>query len=264
VHVQFWVCALGTAGAPHLASAGGTAGLIRPPDDAGENLAVSPQAELVVDVPWTPLASDITWAQPGVDVHVCMLANVFATDGTNDGAPVALSSQLSPWSNPQHAQLNMTLIAAPTNNKIAFPIFAGNPFGEGEAEFQLELKEQRRPRIGVAERAQLAAFGIKGSDEGLVRIAGRERVGVRLADGPLEDVEIALGERSGPKLRPTLAAGCPELLQFAAQLPDEPDVLRVFDISQSTADGELVGGVRVLVLSAADEPREDDGSGYGR
>src|SRR5215218_5380582 len=57
VHVQFWVCAFGTAGTYYLASAGGTKGLVRPPDDLGANFTLNPPAEQVFSIDWKPLTS---------------------------------------------------------------------------------------------------------------------------------------------------------------------------------------------------------------
>lgn len=265
VHVQFWVCAFGTAGSPYLASAGGTGGLLRPADDLGDNLTVGPGGELIVQIEWTPVRADITWIpanQPVPDVHCCLMANVFATDGSNDGAPLAGPPVLALGANPHHAQRNLTLITSSgAGSAMNLMMFAGNPFEEGEADFRFEVRQLRGHRLLDVELDHLLRRPwIARSEKGLAIEVGGERLPIRVAEEPLEELEIELGGERGPRLRTTLAAGSPQPLTLRADLPKEENVLRFFDVVQHAGD-KIVGGARIMLLTLAKEPREDDRGG---
>ena len=260
VHVQFWVRALGTTGAPWLPSAGYVDGSLFPPDDTGVS-SVTATTEFVAKQPWKPLQSDITWAAPGVNVHVCVFANAYANDGSGDGGKAGPAPQLDPWTNPHHAQANLTLVSTKTDSAMDFQMFAGNPFEEGEAMFHIDVVEVPDPPIGPAEVAQLQSVGVEFVSGRFSKRIGEELVPIRVAAEPLPELEISLGERSGRRLAPTLAAGNPEFLRLSAYVPEEPNLLRILDIQQSDADGCTVGGVRVLLLST-DDVQVADGDGY--
>jgi hypothetical protein len=262
VAVQTWVCAFGTAGAPYLKSAGGMAGRLKDRDDSTppQLLTATQGSQLTVDVDWVPVAQDFAdWNLPkDKDLHVCLLANCFATPpgGVADGAQiVAQPPPINVPGNRHHGQHNITLQAVPAGTtKLVFSMFAGNP-GDGEELFELEAREIRRPRLpGLRTRILRGRWLDPALDERL----GLERLsvngGVHFPDRPIKKLGLEIGGERGPKVKIPLERDRPQLLTLKGQLPGgEHGALRAFDIVQRRGR-RIVGGARVITLSV-DERR---------
>jgi hypothetical protein len=265
VVVQVWVCAWGTAGQPFLPSAGGVQGLRADhtvdPNGANQPLTASPAppaAQLSVDLPWKPLNTDLTAiGEPlTADLHVCLLANCYSTAGAGDGAQLFPANQqaFDVPHNRHQAQRNIKL--HPVTNamgQMKIPMFAGNPFAEGEDVFELQAEETIRPELAKDDLQHLQrGRWLRDDDE----LPGR---GARLqfADERLPEIALAIGgekPRSGP-VKAELTAGKPQKLELDVAVPEaEPGTLHVLDVVQRRGGKEVVGGGRILLLTV-DEKR---------
>ena len=260
VHVQFWMCAYGTAGMPYLDSAGGTGGTTWPPDDGNPALTHSVVAGglVIVDADWTPAPSDITWPQTG-DLHVCMLANAYATDGNNnvvDGQPIVSQPPVFTPGNNRQGQRNLTLIIPPKAKRVDFMMFAGHPFADGKAKYTLEVQELLDHRMGQVELDDLLFNKWLKEEKGNL-VAGKDHVPIRLAEKPLRRLELELEGECGRELQQTFEAGNPQQFRLQADVEEDENVLRFIDVVQYDEQREIVGGARAMVLTVPEELRVD-------
>jgi hypothetical protein len=255
VGVQAWVCAYGTAGQPFLPSALGKKGLLKDLDDQvpPQPLTATAGPQLTVDLPWTPSPNDLTSLGLNAtdDLHVCLLANCYATPpgAVPDGQQiVAQPPPIDVPNNRHHAQHNITLHGvASLSGGMGMDMFAGNPAGEGEEVFELEVASHHRERL----------------EPQLLKLARNSRWGPALAASggphlgkePVEDLHLAIGGERGPKVRVPLTADKPQRLTLGFEFGgDEDNVLRAFDIVQRRSrDRRIVGGARLVTLAVADD-----------
>jgi hypothetical protein len=264
VVVQVWACAWGTAGQPFLPSAGGVQGLRGDHVVAGgaqQPLTANPAPpaqQLSVDIPWKPLNTDLTTiGEPLMpDLHVCLLANCYSTAGAGDGAeliPANLQAFDVPH-NRHHAQRNIKLHPLPNGaGRMKIPMFAGNPFAEGEDVFEIQAAETVRPELAKADLEHLQrGRWLREDDE----LPGRGAT-LQVADEPLREIALAIGgekPRNG-QVKAEFTAGKPQMLELDVAVPDaEPGTLHVLDVVQRRGGEEIVGGGRVLLLTV-DEKR---------
>jgi hypothetical protein len=250
VRVQLWALAFGTAavGQLYLSSVGGTKGILVPSGGGGITLGAG--QEQPFSAPWnasTGLTSDAQEIKDRFvnnEVHCCIFGNVYndANPGQkipdNPGGPV-----LDVVNNPRHAQRNMTIKTLATDSMLRFAMFTANPRRE-DGLFRLRLRERRELELEVDELAAL---------EGRVDGDARE---LRRPTKPLKDLELEIdGEGGGGPEREVKLAGNKERRMWVkAKLPKEAGVLAVFDIEQTAGD-ELIGGARLMVLTASKKPR---------
>jgi hypothetical protein len=253
VGVQAWVCAYGTAGQPYMPSALGTTGLLKVLDDQipPQPYTATAGPELSIDVPWTPDATDLTslGLEEDDDLHVCLLANCFATPpgAAPDGQQiVAQPPPIDVPNNRHHGQHNITLRGvASAIGGMSMSMFAGNPDPEGEDLFELVVTEQQPERIdpGLVELVLNSRWGKTFAEGGELRVAKEPAKGLRL--------DVA-GE-SGARLRVPFTAGKPQRMELGFEFGDgDENVLRVFDVVQSRRR-EVVGGARLVTLGVPDD-----------
>lgn len=262
VGVQAWACAYGTAGQPYLPSALGTTGLLKDLDDQTPPQPYTATAgpELTIDIPWQPDANDLTslGLDETDDLHVCLLANCYATPpgAAADGQQiVAQPPPIDVPNNRHHGQHNITLRGvAAASGGMGMMMFAGNPAAEGEEVFELFVVEQLHEQLepGLVELASNSRWGPTLAETGELRLAREPAKGLRLD----------LGGESGEKLRVPLTAGKPQRMKLEFEFGDgEENVLRVFDVVQRRGR-EVVGGARLLTLGVPDDVFKDRTTAY--
>jgi hypothetical protein len=257
VAVQTWVCAFGTAGAPYIPSAGGTAGRLKNLDDQvpAQPMTATQGSQLTVDVPWVPVKKDFEdiGVPTNKNLHVCLLANCFATppSGVPDGAQIAAQPPpLNIAANRHHGQHNITLEAVSSGlTSLGFLMFAGNP-ARGELVFELEAREIRRPRlpIDLRDRILRGRWLDSARDE---RLGLKKPIngGIHFPDRPVKDLGLEIGGERGQKVKIPLEGGRPLQLKLKGRLPGgEHGALRAFDVVQRRGH-KVVGGARVITLS---------------
>lgn len=280
VKVQMWAMAFGTGATPYLNSMNGTTGIEIPsgfgdPVDSGVPRTFSrtwdkARGLSATDPEIVPLLG------AGAELHCCIKANVFAED-VNDVVTEGVRLGPSPsinFSDPRQAQRNMTIKTHSTGLALMMLMFAGNTDPEREQKVLLQVREAPIRRLTRMELRELDALvpWIRPSRatfegnvvKGLEVVFGDERLPIRLAERPLEDLQIEIGHACGPELELVLGPDDPQRMVMQASLPDEDFVLRSLNVAQ-TERGEIVGEAHVLLLTAPDEllekPREHGDSG---
>jgi hypothetical protein len=252
VGVQAWVCAYGTAGQPYLPSALEHEGLLKELDDQipPQPYTATAGPQLTIDIPWTPDSNDLTslgYAETD-DLHVCLLANCFATPTTGAPDGQKITAQPPPIdvpNNRHHAQHNIVLHGVASGaGGMSMSMFAGNPAPEGEDVFQLEVVEQRDERLlpELVELARNSSWAEFAADAKL-----------RLPQEPANGVRLEMDAAGGQRFRAPLAAGKPQRMQLTAEFgSDEAGVVRAFEILQRRGR-EVVGGARLVTLGVPDD-----------
>jgi len=282
VFVQYWVCAFsaGFAGPLYLPiSANGMKGKQIDPFEPSTHSVPGGLNHVFTDS-FKPTSAEVAPlvdpTNPNADFHACILANVYSLKPTPDGARIPATTTVPPtafpaWNpvgNPHHAQRNITLVTPDTDGvkKIDFMMHAGNPDPEIDVKFELEIRElhlgRGQPQIGKVELDHLLRHPriVKRESERrptptrdpLATIAiqlGNKLVPIKLATKPLRSLQIDAGDRAAPRTRIALGPDAAAQIRLQADLPEEENVLRIFDVVQSR-DGKAVGGARVLFLNA--------------
>lgn len=271
VSVQAWVCNPTTAPGPGgvcLASAGGSAGL-----GPAVIPALTPLSALLIN-DWIPTTSDVA-VNGG---HLCIVANVWDKNG--DGADLT-TGPVDVINNQHHAQLNISLVMGLQGMSLRVPFWfpilealpeadrgpglirvhpAGGVLGQVTKEQLLrdprvtlehEREEMTEPR-GVVnpyclteppERTRLRDGGeliLSGTDHKVHRSETRpERAGILFEDRVHSEIEV------------TPVSGAATVRTFVCELPeDDFGAVHEFDTVHTTADGRVIGGIRVVVLNA--------------
>ncbi len=275
VSVRAWVCNPTTAPGPSgatIASAGGPGGALGviPNLGAGVSFPVSPL--LVND--WVPAPTDVA-VNGG---HLCIVADIF--DKSGDGADLT-TGVVDVVNNQHHAQHNISLVMGVQGRMLQvpfwFPILEALPEADrGRGLIRVQpvggvlgqvTKEEllRDPRVTLEheregttqprelvnphclteppERTRLREGGelvLSGSDYKIHRSEARpERAGILFEDRVHSEIEV------------TPVSGAASVRTFVCELPeDDFGAVHEFDIVHSTAEGRVVGGMRVVVLNA--------------
>lgn len=276
VRVQFWVRAFSTTDASslYLDSVGGPQGMVFPAGGSGRT--VQPGVE-AFELNWRPASTDqqivdlFGGTVPAVgEMHCCVLGNVF---GQGDGAQVPSSPNgpvLDIAGNRRHAQRNMTIKTYAAGVALTFVMHAANPDPEREQDVLLQIEElpirklqpiELRELDGLAPWLRRSRKRFEGDVvPGLEVRLGDERLPLRIAKKPLKDLQLEIGDASGPQLKLTLGPDEPQLMRLNASLPKEELVLRILDITQRQGR-RTVGGARVLALTVPDELLEEEQRG---
>lgn len=275
VKVQLWAMAFGTGTTPYLDSMGGPGG-VEIPAGAGFDLTAGTQRAFARD--WNQshgLSATDPEIQPLLgpnnEFHCCIKANTFVVDAEDnviEGARLGPSPIIN-FNDPHQAQRNMTIKTHASGTAMMMLMFAGNIDEERERPARLLVRDRAPRRLTRNERAQLGAMApwIRRSAEefgplavpGLEVLVNEERVPIRFAEQPLDELQLEIGRTAGPELKLKLRPKEPRRMMLQATLPKEDFVLRRLDIAQIEED-EVVGEAHILLLSAPAEllekPRE--------
>ena len=278
--VQIWAMAFGTGSTPYLNSWGGPAGVEL---EAGGGVAMSAGIAHTFGRDWNQThglsatdAEVVPLLGANSEFHCCIKANAFAVDANDDvieGVRLGASPTLD-LSDPRQAQRNMTIKTHATGTAMMMLMFAGNTDEEREQPVRLFVKDRplrRLPRQEIAELEAIAPW-IRRSEQqfgagfvpGLEVVFDDERLPIRFGERPLEDLQLELGDASGPELEIELPPLVPHRMLMQTTLPKDDFVLRSLDVAQ-VESGEVVGEAHVLLLSVPDELVEKpQPSGYAR
>ena len=272
VRVQVWALPFGVGSPPYLNSMGGGQG-IDLPEGGQPPVTVTSASSVRFHRTWDQ-ARGLSATDPEIipllgtdtEFHCCIKANVYAEDANgNVTEGIRIDTMTGPTldlSDPRQGQRNMTIVTRATGGAVKMLMFAGSTDLEREQEVLLQVKEIPIRKLLPVERRELGELvpWMRPSRQrfsghvvdGLEIAYGDERLPVRLAHRPLEDLIIEVGDRSGTDLDLVLCPNEPQRMMMHATLPAEDFVLRSLNVSQ-TENGKVVGEAHVLVLTA---PRE--------
>jgi hypothetical protein len=277
VNVQAWVCdfTAGIGPSSGLASAGGATPLTGFVSQIGAGQSVA----LTCSPAWTPVSGDA--ALNGG--HVCLAANCYSdTDGVSI-PPGAFAM----CCNSHHAQHNIAVVQVQggMQRMIRFGVVIANPDLDRQLVTNVQLRQvSSRFALGVPERRLLIDQGLVENVDTIPQIAAVSPVGraVRttavsrafrgIARAPMTlirpDPSLELRPIAVTRFRPVdfavdseefgrgrsvqtrLSPGAKTQVTLNLQLNPRAPIgsVQTFDLAQTTADGELVGGVRIVTV----------------
>ncbi len=277
VNVQAWVCdfTAGIGPSSGLASAGG----VTPMTGFVNQIGAGQSATVTCSPVWTPVPADA--ALNGG--HVCLAANCYS-DGDGLSIPPGAFAMCC---DSHHAQHNIAVVQVQGGQmrSVRFSVLVANPSLERELVANVAVRQvSSRFALGVPERQLLIDQGLVENAQtlpqiadvsptgGVVRttavsrtfraIAGASMTLVRpdtgLAPTPIAvsrfrpiDYSIESSDfGSGRSLRTSLAPGGKTQVTLNLELNPRVPIgsVQTFDLAQSTDDGELVGGVRIVTV----------------
>jgi hypothetical protein len=274
-YVQTWVCNPTTAPGPSgstLPSAGGSSGL--------PQASIAPNTTLPQTIlnNWIPAKADAT-INGG---HLCIVANVYDTNG--DGADLT-SGFVDVVNNQHHAQRNISVVAGMMGMMmkvlIWFPILEALPEGDrGPGVIRIhklpvervlspviketlltsplvQLEREREAAAGEDEEEPLSPFCVKEPVErrrlrhgGELFLAGSEHR-IHASETELARAGIVYGDRLVQNIEVAPVAGASPVRTIVLDLSkDDLGGVHEFDITHTNQKGQVVGGMRAVVLNA--------------
>ena len=275
VEVQAWVCHSTTSPGPSgavLSSAGGAGGM---------SGVISPglnYPQIADEGSWTPLPGDVDDANTGL--HSCIAVNAFEYGG-NDGVQMT-TGYIDPVNVQQQGQRNISIVpAAQPIKMISYPfrVPAGAQLGihdplqksvvrvagvQGHGALGDVVKEELLksrlihlhggkpvPEVGMHRRMlrePLQRAMMRGGGE-LALARTPEHMPLFPAQRPVSDLRVFGEGGAGREIDITPRAGVILPMRVNFELPDErPGAVHEFDITQTRADGLVLGGIRVVVV----------------
>lgn len=236
---------------------------------------VVPCVDLATNQPWMPTAAQLAQSTGG---HLCVVANVYDDD---EGSPAGSITDFDVVNNPHLGQRNIALMAAGMAQKLEFMVM---PAPEGEAtaldfhrlalsfaqergaqwllrsEARISAMDQGSLRLGIPKRGKREAIPLTMSRKGVVGtlevdgfgsadLQPLARTGKALAKQLLAAEERrAIGWGDGRLVLPE--AREPRFATMNLHRADRPGSVQVFDIVQRTANGRVLGGLRILSMQS--------------
>ena len=256
VNVEVWVCdyTLGVSPASSLASSNPGNGAM-----VGFTGSIASGSSAIISCSpiWTPTTADA--ALNGG--HVCIAANCYGDSPGDDGQPLSPAG-FSFCCNAHHAQRNIAVRAITQamakEGGFGFRFFAANPDQERELEAVLEIKEVRGKMALTRNERQLLLSGphvkvlASDYDQCKLILAGDYAI-TPLRPSRFRPRELflegdAIGKGNSLKVYLKPGERLPLAMRAEFNSKEEPGGFYTFDVTQTNAHGEIVGGVRVMTL----------------